>query len=122
MAQKTSVLYVDDEEALRVLVGHQLSSEGFQVATADDGDTAIEMLGKNKYDVIVLDIRMERVSGIEVLKHVKEEKINSRVIVLTGVDDLTIAVEAVKNGANDYITKPFDPKNLVSSIRRMVAE
>jgi DNA-binding NtrC family response regulator len=122
MAQKTSVLYVDDEEALRVLVGHQLSSEGFQVETADDGDTAIDMLAKNKYDVIVLDIRMERVSGIEVLKHVKERKINSRVIVLTGVDDLTIAVEAVKNGANDYITKPFDPKNLVSSIRRMVAE
>jgi DNA-binding NtrC family response regulator len=122
MAQKTSILFVDDEEALRILVGHQLAGEGFQVDTADDGDTAIAMLDKNKYDVIVLDIRMERVSGIDVLKHVKGKKINSRVIVLTGVDDLTIAVEAVKNGANDYMTKPFDPKNLVSSIRRMVAE
>src|SRR5215831_5969954 len=109
MAQKTSVLFVDDEDALRTLVQHNLSGEGFFVETADDGDTAVAMMAKKKYDVILLDIRMPRMSGIDVLKHIKEKKINSRVIVLTGVDDLTIAVEAVKNGANDYITKPFDP-------------
>lgn len=118
----TRVLYVDDEDSLRVLVHDQLVGEGFSVATADDGDTAIEDLKKNPYEVILLDIRMPRVSGIEVLKFIKASKITSRIIVLTAVDDLAVAIEAVKNGANDYLTKPYDLNGLLMSIRRVMAK
>ncbi len=122
MTSPISILYVDDEETLRMLVPNQLNMEGFTVDTADDGDTAVEMMTKKFYDVLLLDIRMPRMNGIEVLKHVKEKKITSRVIMLTGVDDLTVALEAVKNGANDYITKPYDLKTLVLCINRVMAK
>jgi DNA-binding response OmpR family regulator len=122
MANKTRLLYVDDEDALRELVKSQLEGEGFQVETADDGDTGIAMLGKHPFDVILLDMRMPRVNGIEVLKHIRAKKIPSRVIVLTAVDDLSVAIEAVKNGANDYITKPYDLTALVTAIQRVLSK
>jgi DNA-binding response OmpR family regulator len=121
MAKQTRVLYVDDEDALRELVKNQLEGEGFHVETADDGDTGISVLGKHAFDVVLLDIRMPRVNGIEVLKHIREKKMPSRVIILTAVDDLSVAIEAVKNGANDYITKPYDLGALVASIQRVLA-
>src|ERR1043165_2699127 len=108
MAEKTSILYVDDEDALRVLVPNQLSMEGFLVDTADDGDTAVEMVGKKNYDLVLLDIRMPRMNGIEVLRYLRDHKVPARVIMLTAVDDLTVAMEAVKNGASDYLNKPYD--------------
>ena len=119
MDKKLRLLYVDDEEQLRHLVSDQLKGEGYDVETADDGDTALELIKKGKYDLILLDIRMPRVSGIEVLKYLKAHKITSRVIMLTAVDDLSIALETVKNGANDYLTKPYDLDNLLACIRRV---
>ena len=120
MTARISILYVDDEEALRILVPNQLNMEGFVVDTADDGDTAVEMLGKKTYDVVLLDIRMPRMNGIDVLRYVREHNLGSRVIMLTAVDDLTVAMEAVKNGANDYLTKPYDIGTLVACIKRVV--
>ena len=122
MADTYSILYVDDEPALRMLVQDQLTSEKHTVDTADDGDTAIETLKKKSYDVILLDMRMPRVGGIEVLKYLRERKSKSRVIVLTAVDDLSVAIEAVKNGANDYLTKPYDLNTLMAAIRRVMAK
>jgi two-component system alkaline phosphatase synthesis response regulator PhoP len=122
MSTLTSVLYVDDEETLRVLVPNQLRDEGFTVETADDGDTAIGMIGKKQYDVMLLDIRMPRMNGIEVLKYLRANKINLRVVVLTAFDDLSVALECVKNGANDYVTKPYDLKTLVKCIHKVVAK
>ena len=119
MAAQTTVLYVDDEETLRLLVTHQLESEGFTVESADDGDTALEMLAGKTFDVVLLDVRMPRMNGIDVLKEIKQRKILSRVVMLTGVDDLAVAMESVKNGANDYLTKPFDLSALVSCIKRV---
>jgi DNA-binding response OmpR family regulator len=122
VAKSIRLLYVDDEDALRTLVKSQLDMEGFQVETADDGDVAIEMLGKHSYEVILLDMRMPRVSGIEVLNYLRERKSTSRVIVLTAVDDLSVAIEAVKNGASDYMTKPYELNALLASIRRVLAK
>ena len=120
MAKNIRILYVDDEEELRYLVENQLSHEGFHVKTADDGDTAVKMLEENSYDVILLDIRMPRMSGIEVLKYIKKRGINSRVIMLTAVDDLSVALESVKNGAIDYLTKPYEFETLLKSIKRVI--
>ena len=121
MAAKATILYVDDEDALRTLVKNQLATEGYVVETADDGDTAMEMLEKSSYGVILLDVRMPRVSGVEVLKFIRERKINTRVIMLTAVDDLSVAIESVKMGANDYLTKPYDLTVLLSAINRVIA-
>jgi DNA-binding response OmpR family regulator len=122
MASKASILFVDDEDALRTLVKNQLATEGYAVETADDGDTAIEMLGKGRYDVILLDVRMPRVSGVEVLKFIRDKKLSPRVVMLTAVDDLSVAIESVKLGANDYLTKPYDLTMLVSAIERVTSK
>jgi DNA-binding response OmpR family regulator len=121
MAPKTRILCVDDEHAIRTLLKSQLEQEGYDVDMADDGDVAIEKLGKRPFDVVLLDIRMPRVGGIDVLRHVHESGMKSRVIMLTAVDDLTIAMESVKLGASDYLTKPFDTEDLFSAIRRVVS-
>ena len=121
MTQSTRVLYIDDEPNLRILVKDQLTAEGFSIETADDGDTGVEVLKKQKFDVILLDVRMPRMSGIEVLKYIRQHKITSRIIMLTAVDDLSVALEAVKSGANDYLTKPYDLDALLASIRRVVS-
>jgi DNA-binding response OmpR family regulator len=122
MANDIRILYVDDEEELRFLVKTQLTHEGFFIQTADDGDTAIDMLENNSYDIILLDIRMPRVNGIEVLKYIKKQRISARVIMLTAVDDLSVAIEAVKNGAIDYLTKPYDFDTLLKSILRVAVK
>jgi DNA-binding NtrC family response regulator len=122
MAPQVSLLYVDDEDALRTLVKNQLASEGYEVETADDGDTAMEMLAKREYSVVLLDVRMQRVGGIEVLKFMRERKMTARTVMLTAVDDLSVAIESVKLGANDYLTKPYDLNTLLSAIERVVAK
>ncbi|MBI5020850.1 MAG: response regulator [Ignavibacteriales bacterium] len=120
MVKNYSILYVDDEDQLRFLVQNQLSQEGFNVDTADDGDTALDMMKQKSYDVVLLDIRMPRLNGLEVLKEMKKRKTNARAIMLTGVDDLAVALEAVKSGAIDYLTKPYELDNLMRSIMRVI--
>jgi DNA-binding response OmpR family regulator len=122
MGEQIRLLYVDDEDSMRLLIKNQFVHEGFFVDTADDGDTAVEVLKKSAYDIIVLDIKMPRMNGIEVLKYIKQHRIPSRVIILTAVDDLTIAIEAVKNGADDYLTKPYDLDNLLACIHKVLAK
>jgi two-component system response regulator HydG len=121
MAKPVSVLFVDDEDILRMLMRDQLSAEGYEVDTADDGDTALEILHKKSFDLLLIDIRMPRMNGIELLKEIRKLKIPSRILVLTAVDDLTIAIEAVKQGAHDYLTKPIELKSLVAAIHRVLA-
>lgn len=116
------VLFVDDEPALRMLVETQLRDEGIDVTTADDGDTALDILDKEKFDLILLDIRMPRMDGVSVLKEIGERRISSRVIMLTAVEDFEVAIEAVKLGAIDYITKPYQLEELTARIRRVVAK
>ena len=120
MNRQTSVLYVDDEEALSELVKSALESFDFTVEVADDGDTALDILAERSFDVILLDICMPRMGGIEVLRHLRQKGVKSRIIMLTGVDDLTIAIETVKNGIDDYLRKPFDIKRLVGCIERVM--
>lgn len=122
MSKEIKVLYVDDEEQLLLLVKNQLTVEGFTVETVNSGEDAFEILAKKTFDVILLDIRMPRISGIDVLKHIQQNKIKSRVVMLTAVDDLSVALEAVKSGAIDYLTKPYEFETLVSAILRAAAK
>ena len=118
----TKVLYVDDEDTLRFLVKEQLSAEGFDVMVAEDGNAAVECMREQAFDVVLLDILMPGLDGFSVLKEIKKRPKPPRVIMLTGVSQMSSAVESLKNGANDYITKPYDLKDLVSCINRVLAK
>lgn len=118
----TRVLYVDDEDTLRFLVKEQLSAEGFDVVVAEDGLAAMECMREQTFDVVLLDILMPGLDGFAVLREMRNRPKQPRVIMLTGVSEISTAVESLKRGANDYITKPYDLKDLISCINRVLAK
>jgi DNA-binding response OmpR family regulator len=120
MAQR--LLYVDDEESLRMLVQSHLSLEGFDVQTASSGHKAVAVLQKQQFDLILLDLRMPDGDGFEVLRFLTDRGIHTPVIVLTGVDDVSIASECVKLGAADYLTKPYNFHELIDSVERVLTK
>ena len=99
MAQNFSVLVVDDEDALRSVLSTELLSEGYVVDTAPDGDDAIAILQQKAFDLVLLDIKMPRVDGFEVLRFIKQRYPNTKVIMLTGFADLKNAIEYCEKAA-----------------------
>lgn len=122
MGKKCSVLVVDDEEALRSVLSNELINEGYDVQTASDGDVAMTELDKTTFDLVLLDIKMPRVSGFEVLKHIKEQAGRTKVVMLTGFADLKNAIESKKLGADDFVSKPYDLVDLLTTIERVLNE
>jgi CheY-like chemotaxis protein len=123
MTNQRSILVVDDEEALRTVLGSELSGEGYHVETASDGDEAIATLqNNNKFDLILLDIKMPKVDGFEVLKFIKANTPGIKVIMLTAFADLKNAIESKKLGADDFISKPYDLVDLLTTIERVLSE
>ena len=117
-----SILFVDDDAALRDIVTDQLSAQGYRVDEAADGADALTKLQTTSYDVMLLDINMPQKSGIDVLKHVKDNGLKCKIIMLTGRVGFSIAMESLKLGADEYITKPFSFDYLVDAIKRVLAK
>ena len=113
-----SILVVDDEEAVRYMLSSLIASEGYSVDTAADGVTAINALQTKLFHVVLSDVRMPKVDGVEVLKFSKANFPSIEVIMLTGVGDVKIAVECMKLGAYHYITKPSTSDELLTTIER----
>jgi DNA-binding response OmpR family regulator len=122
MAEPVKLLLVDDEDGLRTLMRSELEALGYSVEEADGGTIALEMVEKTTYDLIILDIRMPDLDGISVLKTLRSTQIPSKIVMLTGVDELRLTRECLKLGANDYLTKPIQMKNLVNCIERVMKE
>jgi DNA-binding NtrC family response regulator len=122
MAKKLSILVVDDEDALRTVLGGELANEGYDVRTAADGDEAISELDKSPFDLVLLDIKMPRLNGFEVLKFIKEKHEKTKVVMLTGFADLKNAIESKKLGADDFVSKPYDLVDLLTTIERVLSE
>lgn len=101
------ILIADDESSLREMLVIMLQREGYLVDEAENGEIALEMLGKNEYDLMISDIQMPKVSGIELLRGIREREIEVTVLMITAFSSTEDAVEAMKLGAYDYITKPF---------------
>ena len=112
-----SILIVDDEKAIRKTLAEILTFEGFTVEEAADGAEAVTKIKDNNYDCILCDIKMPKMDGIEVLEIAKQEKPETPFIVISGHGNLETAVEAVKKGAFDYISKPPDLNRLLITIR-----
>lgn len=122
MPEKSRILVVDDEETLRTVLSTELTSEGYEVSTAADGGEAIELVKDNNYDLVLLDIKMPNVDGFEVLKFVKGNKPDVKVIMLTGFADLKNAIESKRLGAEDFVSKPYDLVDLLTTIERVLSD
>ncbi|QWR76339.1 response regulator [Candidatus Magnetomonas plexicatena] len=117
-----SVLVVDDNSEVRELMEEILAGSGYTVAVASNGQTAIEMARVNDYDVVILDMVMPKMRGQDVLSELKRNKPFLKIIVITGFATIENAVEAIKSGASDYVTKPFNVDYFLTVIRRVIEE
>lgn len=122
MPEKIKILVVEDEDSLRMLLTSELEAQGFSVQEADGGIIALEALDQNKFDLVLLDIRLPDMDGLEVLKSIRKNGRSEKVIMLTGVDELKIAKDSLSFGANDFMTKPYNFKNLLHCIDRVLKE
>jgi DNA-binding NtrC family response regulator len=121
MPETSRILVVDDEESITYIVKTELDDlKEFETDTALSGTEAITLLQSKVYDVVLLDMKMPRVHGIEVLKYIKETSPTTEVIVLTNVVDMKIAVETTKLGAYDFVGKPYDLNQLLYTIHRAI--
>ncbi len=111
-----TILVVDDEENIRNLVGAYLQAEGYQVRTAEDGPGALQAARTFQPDVIVLDIMLPGMDGLEILQTLRRES-NVYVIMLTARSEETDKVVGLSLGADDYLTKPFSPRELVARVK-----
>jgi DNA-binding NtrC family response regulator len=113
-----SILVVDDEEPFRRLLKNELARKGYAVSVAADGGDALRLMRENPFDAILLDVVMPGVDGLSLMKKLKEDPSAPPIIVLTGKATVETAVEAMKNGAYDYLTKPYKLDELVIVVDR----
>ncbi|MCP5119401.1 MAG: sigma-54-dependent Fis family transcriptional regulator [bacterium] len=118
---KSSVLVIDDEADIRESLDILLSTEGYKVDTAENGATGLERLGANSYDLVLLDLMMPDRSGLEVLEEFRRKDTETPIFMLTAYGSIETAVKALKAGANDYFSKPWDNEKLLIEIDRMIA-
>jgi PAS domain S-box-containing protein len=119
---KAKILVVDDTVTNQEILKRAFESEGFRVVQAYDGLAALEMVEKERPDLVMLDIMMPKMDGIDVLKRVKVMDPNLLVVMMTAHGSEQIAVEAMKLGADDYLTKPFHPKDVTSLAEKLIKE
>lgn len=120
MKNNINILIVDDDMIVRESMGNWLEEEGYTVDTSEDGLSGLEKIKTKNYDLAVVDIKMPGMDGIELLKLSKEMFPDLPILVMTAYASVDTAVQAMKDGAFDYIVKPFDPENVSHIIKRAV--
>ncbi|MCJ7546715.1 MAG: sigma-54 dependent transcriptional regulator [Deltaproteobacteria bacterium] len=115
---KGHILVVDDEPSMRTTLSILLKREGYQVSLAGSGAEALPLLAPGEYDMILTDLKMEGMDGIELLRHIKAVDPQAEVLIFTAYGTIASAVEAMKLGAYDYIGKPFDEEELLLKVAR----
>jgi two-component system, NtrC family, response regulator AtoC len=116
MSKNSKILVCDDDETLSYLLKEQLLEEGFSVDTVYDGKYAIEAIKRKNYDLLLLDLNMQEISGEEVLKFASEYNPSLIVVILTAQNEIRKAIDCIKMGAYDYITKPYEFDELLVTI------
>jgi two-component system, NtrC family, response regulator len=114
------ILAVDDEQNIRRLIRSEFTLEGYEVITAKNGEEGLRFFNQDDFDVILLDIKLPKLDGIEVLRRIKEKSSAAEVIMITGYGDIQSAVDSLKLGARDYLTKPFKLDELLSIIKKAI--
>ncbi|MCL5062081.1 MAG: response regulator [Nitrospirae bacterium] len=120
--KKRKILIVDDEEVIRTNLSELLKENGYFTDAAVSGRQAIERVTYGDFDIVLLDLMMPVMDGMETLKEIKKIRPKTKVIMITAFATVENAVDAIKNGANDYIPKPYIANELLSTIRRVIEE
>jgi DNA-binding NtrC family response regulator len=117
---KTKILIIDDEMIMRESLAGWLKRDGHDVASAASGEEAMQILQNSRFDILLVDIKMEGMSGLDVLRLVKENDPDVAVVMITAYGSISTAIEAMKKGAFDYLLKPFDPDALGVLIDKII--
>ena len=115
---KEKLLLVDDEEGIRTVLGISLTDAGYDVRTAADGEEALAVFADHRPSIVLTDIKMPGIDGIELLKRIKARNPDTEVIMITGHGDLDLAIESIKHEATDFVTKPVHPDILDIALKR----
>jgi len=115
--RKQTILVVDDEAMILRVFERLLSKEGYTVLTASNGKEALELVRKKSLELVILDLKLPDMSGIDILRRIKRPRENPEVIVITGYGTMKTARAAMRLGAYDYITKPFDDNYVRSLVK-----
>ncbi|USK59056.1 response regulator transcription factor [Peribacillus asahii] len=114
------ILVVDDEKSIVTLLKYNLEQAGFSVITAFDGEEGLQTVVEQKPDLVVLDLMLPKLDGIEVCKQLRQLKVNVPILMLTAKDDEFDKVLGLELGADDYLTKPFSPREVVARIKAIL--
>lgn len=114
---KGKILVIDDEDIVRTSCSRTLCPEGYEVSLAKNGAEGLKVAGEDKFDLVLTDLKMPDMDGLEVLRIIKEKWPETKVIIVTGYQTVDTSVKAVRLGACDYIEKPFTPDALISAVR-----
>ncbi len=118
MSERTTIMLIDDEEDIREVLGISLSDMGYNVITAGNGNDALTLLLKEKPPIVLTDIKMPDMDGIELLRKIKQENPDTEVIMITGHGDMDLAIRSLKFEATDFITKPINDEVLELALRK----
>ncbi len=115
-----NILLVEDEDGLRAALQKELEDEGWKTDAAANGEEGLDLVLTGIYDLVILDIMLPGISGLEVLKRVRSEGMNVPVILLTALDRVDDKIRGMDGGADDYMTKPFDTRELTARVRMVL--
>lgn len=115
-----NILVVEDETEIRELIALHLLRQGYKVTECDNVSDAIEQLEKKKYELILLDWMLPGLSGVDLLGYLKDKQIDSRVLMVTAKTEPADIVLGLESGADDYLTKPFDPAILLARVKAVI--
>ncbi len=116
------ILIVDDEESIRRVVSQVLIDDGYRVTTAESGELAFDLILKRPFNLVITDIRMSGMSGMELLRKIRSANSSIEVVIITSFASLDTAVQAMRDGAYDYLAKPFESLHAISSVAARVKE
>ncbi len=116
----TKVLVVDDEVSIVKLLQFNLEKAGYECVTAFDGKQALEMVRQEKPDFIILDLMLPKMDGLDVCKTLRQERVNTPILILTAKDDELDKILGLELGADDYLTKPFSPREVIARVKAIL--
>jgi len=117
---KQKILIVDDEVSIVTLLTFNIERAGFETDVAYDGEVAIQKAETGAFDLIILDLMLPKLDGLEVCKYLRQHKIDTPILMLTAKDDESDKIIGLELGADDYLTKPFSPKEVVARIKAIL--
>lgn len=116
------ILVIDDEDIIIKSCVRSLTPEGYIVDTALSGREGLEIFKKNQYDLVIVDLKMPEMNGIEVMKQIQKIHPEQRIIIMTGYDTIEHVVESISSGATHYLEKPFTPITLLERVKEVIEE